>query len=84
MSPNDRKDHWLVRQETIRKLWIIFAAVLFLTVAVQPAFEHHAKFGIDGWQGFFAAYGFLACAVLIVVAKALGALLKRRDDYYEN
>lgn len=84
MSTDDRQDHWLVRKETIRKLWIIFAGILFLTVAAQPAFEHHANFGIDGWQGFFAGYGFIACAVLIVVAKALGALLKRPDDYYES
>jgi len=31
-----------------------------------------------------AWYGFLACAALILAAKAMGAWLKRQDRYYEE
>jgi len=41
-------------------------------------------FGIDGWIGFGAVYGFLSCLVMVLVAKGLGAFLKRPDDYYAN
>lgn len=74
--------HWLVRPRTIRVLWIVFAAVLAGTVAAEFFTPHEAHFGYDAIPGFAAGYGFLACAALIVVAKALGVLLKRPDDYY--
>jgi predicted membrane metal-binding protein len=63
-------DHWLARPSTIRLLWRGFIVVLVLTVLTE--------FGFGAW------FGFLACAVLILGAKALGALLKRPDGYYDE
>ncbi|HEX9181185.1 MAG TPA: hypothetical protein VF859_12360 [Burkholderiales bacterium] len=76
--------HWLVRPRTIRLLWRGFIAVLAATVAAQLIYPVHGHFGLDGSFGFNAWYGFLACAVLILVAKLLGVFLKRRDDYYDH
>lgn len=75
--------HWLVRPRTIRMLWAAFAVVLAATVAAGFFVAMPAHEGIAGTFGFGAWFGFAACAALILVAKALGALLKRPDDYYE-
>ena len=32
--------------------------------------------------GFHAGFGFMVCAAMIVVAKALALVLKRPDSYY--
>lgn len=80
---NGEHDHWLVRPDTIRKLWVTFVCILALLVALDLAIDHHSHFGIDGIFGFSAWYGFLACVVLVIVAKAWGALFKRRDAYYD-
>lgn len=77
-------DHWLVRPKSIRLLWGIFIAILVLTVLGDLVVEHHPHFGVDGTFGFAAWFGFLSCVVLVVGAKALGALLKRRDTYYDG
>lgn len=77
-------DHWLARPETLRLLWRGFLAILALTVVAELAIEKHPYFGVDGWLGFSAAFGFLACVALISFAKALGVLLKRPDTYYDN
>ncbi len=77
-------DHWLVRPETIRRLWIAFIAILALTVLADFFVDHHGKFGIDGTFGFYAWYGLLSCVGLVVFSKALGVLLKRADDYYDD
>jgi hypothetical protein len=77
-------EHWLVRPASIRRLWIVFIGLLAASVLAQlvvPA-EDHA--GIDQSLGFNAWYGFISCAAMIVSAKALGWLLKRRDDYYDE
>jgi hypothetical protein len=78
------EQHWLTRPATIRKLWVIFGCMLAATVLAELFVVHDAHFGIDGTFAFSAWYGFLACAALIGIAKALGLLLKRRDTYYEE
>lgn len=75
--------HWLVRPQTIRRLWIAFIAILAATVAAQFFVDLHPHFGIDGLFGFNAWYGLGTCALMIVGAKALGLFLKRPDTYYD-
>lgn len=76
--------HWLTRRETIRKLWVVFAVVLALTVIAELFVAHQPHFEIEGVFSFSAWFGFLACAGLIGFAKLLGAALKRPDTYYEG
>ena len=84
MNESDNNDHWLVRPATIRLLWRAFAAVLALTVLAQIFIGVKGYFGVDGWFGFGAAYGFLACLAMVLVAKGLGYVLKRGEDYYDE
>ncbi|MGE0565068.1 MAG: hypothetical protein AB7O50_11205 [Pseudolabrys sp.] len=81
MKKND--DHWLVRPDTVRKLWIAFIAILAATVLADLFVDHHSVFRVDGTFGFGAWFGFVSCVVLIVGAKLLGFLLKRPDSYYD-
>jgi hypothetical protein len=43
--------------------------------------------GVFAWEratGFYAAYGFVACVLLVLVAKhVLRPFAKRDEDYYE-
>ena len=77
-------DHWLVRPETIRWVWRISIVVLAVTVLLQLVIKIKGYFVIDGWLGFGAAYGFLACLAMVLVAKGLGFVLKRDEDYYRG
>ena len=78
------EDHWLVRPRTIRRLWAFFIVVLALTVLADLVIEHHPYFGVDGTIGFGAWFGFASCVALVLVAKVLGAVLKRPDSYYDR
>lgn len=80
----EREQTWLERPSTIRLLWIVFAAVLAATVLAEFLADMHGEFGLDESFGFNAWYGFGACVVLVLVAKILGVLLKRRDTYYDG
>ena len=79
---NDDNSHWLTRPATIRKLWWGFSIVLALTVAAQFFIYVKGYFTADGWFGFGAAFGFLSCLAMVLVAKGLGFVLKRGEDYY--
>lgn len=76
--------HWLTRPQTIRKLWRFFIAVLAAVVLAELLVPHKTRFALEGIFGFYALFGFLACAVLIVFAKAVGVFLKRPDTYYDD
>lgn len=76
--------HWLTRPETIRRLWIAFVVVLAAVVLVELLIPGDPHFAIERVFGFSAWYGFIACAVLIIGAKAIGLLLKRPDTYYDE
>jgi hypothetical protein len=79
---NPKDDHWLVRPDTIRLLWVVFIVILAAVVALQFLSGSDGHFGVDGWFGFGAAYGFLSCLAMVLVAKGLGFFLKRPEGYY--
>jgi hypothetical protein len=82
---NDEKQlHWLVRPSTIRKLWIGSSVVLSLVVLAQTVIYVKGYFGFDAWFGFGAVYGFASCLLMVLLAKLLGLLLKRPQDYYDT
>ena len=76
--------HWLVRPKTIRVLWVVFIAILALTVLAEFFIESHPHFGIDALPGFHAWFGFIACLILVFGPKLLGVFLKRPDNYYDE
>ena len=76
------RPHWLDEPRKVRLLWRGFLAVLAATVLAELAVALHPHFSVESLFGFHALYGFLACLAMIVVAKGLGLLLKRPDDYY--
>ena len=79
-----RRVHWLVRPGSIRKLWATFIAILAATVIADFVIHRHAYFVVDGTFAFYAWYGFAACVSMILIAKLLGAILKRPDNYYDQ
>ena len=84
MTDKDESLHWLVRPATIRKLWYGFSAVLAVVVLAQVVIPFKGYFGVDGWFGFGAVYGFVACLLMVLVAKVLGVVLKRPQGYFRD
>jgi len=39
---------------------------------------------VEGWIGFGAWFGFIACILMILFSKILGYVVKRSEDYYEE
>lgn len=77
-----KHEHWLDDQRNVKKLWRGFLVVLALTVIAGFFVDLHPYFEIESWFAFNAAFGFIACLLMIVGAKALGIFLKRPDNYY--
>ena len=84
MNESHQQDHWLARPTTIKLLWRVFIVVLAVLVLAQAVVYVKDYFGVDGWFGFGAVFGFLSCLAMVVFAKVLGYALKRPEDYYER
>ena len=84
MDHDNKADHWLVRPKTIRLMWWGGSFVLALTVVAQWFYPIKGYFGVDGWPAFGAIFGFVCCVAMVVMAKALGYILKRPIDYYSE
>lgn len=76
--------HWLTWTQTIRRLWWLFGVVLAATVLAELFVAHEADFSVERLTGFYALFGFVACVVMILFAKAIGSVLKRSDTYYDD
>ena len=61
-----------------------FIAVLAASMLAELLIEKQPHFDPERFFGSYALYGFAACAVLILAAKAIGAVLKRPDSYYDD
>lgn len=78
------RQHWLDDQRNVKTLWRCFLLILALLVVIGALVDLHPHFEIEAWFGFYAAYGFVTCLLMIVAAKVLGVFLKRRDTYYDK
>ncbi len=78
------KQHWLYRPGSSRKLWIAGCIILGLTILAEPFIDLHPHFSIEGLFSFHAVFGFISCVAMVIFAKWLGYLVKRKDDYYDD
>ncbi|MBH88815.1 MAG: hypothetical protein CMF71_06290 [Magnetovibrio sp.] len=83
-SKKATESHWLVHPKTIKNLWkgglLLLVILIFADFLITP----HPYFIIDSTFGFYAWYGFFSCALMVIVAKVLGLLVKRSDTYYSD
>lgn len=84
LNNNENEKHWLVRKETILLLWRVGLVILLLLVLADFFVHAHPYFQIDGTFGFYSWFGLITCVGMVLIAKALGIFLKRKDTYYDN
>ena len=73
---------WVDRPGSAMKIvWALAVACLLLFLA-DFTYEKHGYFDVENIPGFFAGYGFVMFTGLILAAKGLRVLIKRREDFY--
>lgn len=79
----DDKRHVFDEPANVRRvLRGLYAACLAALLA--DFFVHrHGRFPGEGLWGFYGIYGFVACVILVLLAKEMRKVLMRREDYYD-
>ena len=79
----DEKIYFFDKSENVERfLKVIYVICGFLFVL--DFFVHrHIEHSWEQLPGFYALYGFVACVLLVLIAKVLRTLLMRKEDYYD-
>lgn len=84
MSGDKEKIHLFDRPENVDRLLKGFYAICILLVLADFIFHRHIGFDWEKIPAFYALYGFVACVVLVVIAKRMRNVLMRKEDYYDD
>ncbi|MGH8611784.1 MAG: hypothetical protein ACREYF_07010 [Gammaproteobacteria bacterium] len=75
---------WFDKPSNVRRLLRVFYLVCAALLGVDWLYHRHAVHPWEGMPGFFSFFGFMACVVLVLLAKELRKLLMREEDFYEG
>ena len=62
----------------------IFYAICTGLLLTDFLYHRHAIHTWESLWGFYALFGFVACAALVLAAKEMRKVLMRRDTYYDD
>lgn len=79
----DRK-HVFDHPRNIRRVLWALVTVCVISFAADFIYHRHAVHPWEGLFGFYAIFGFVACAALVLLAKEMRKVLMRNEDYYER
>ncbi len=70
--------------QNVKRLLIVFYASVILLLGVDFIYHKHTIFPWEEYFGFYSVYGFVACVILVIIAKyVLRPLVMRKEDYYD-
>lgn len=73
---------WTDNPKAVNRLVYTIYTVCAALFLADFFYHKHVYFPIENVPGFYALYGFIMCALLVICAKGLRYFLKRDEDYY--
>ena len=75
------KPRWLDSSDNVKKLIKGFVALCGLLFLADLFYHRHYERSWEGFFGFYAIYGFVACVVLVLAATEMRKFLMRDENY---
>lgn len=80
----DEKPHIFDNPRNVRRVIQALIGVSALSIVAQFFIPIHAEHPWEVLFGFYGIYGFVACVMLVLIAKELRKVLMRSEDYYDR
>ncbi|KAA3623538.1 MAG: hypothetical protein DWQ08_11465 [Proteobacteria bacterium] len=78
------KTHLFDDERNVRLVVRALFACCALLLAADLFIHRHVVSPLEELFGFYAFFGFIACVVLVLLAKEMRKVLMRREDYYDT
>ena len=81
---SSEKNHLFDNPGNVQRVLWVLVVICGLLFAADFIYHRHIVHPWEELWGFYAIYGFVACVVLVLVAKQMRKFLLRDEDYYER
>ena len=79
----DKKIYFFDKPENVERFLKVLYAICGLLFVFDFIVHRHIAHSWEQVPGFYALYGFIACVLLVLVAKLMRRVLMRKEDYYD-
>ena len=83
MSRPGQKQHLFDNPRNVTRLLRFFYIICALLLLLDLILHRHIRHSWENLAGFYPLFGFVACVTLVLIAKQMRKVLKRREDYYD-
>lgn len=84
MTDSTEKKHLFDDPKNVNRLLRVFYAICVLLVVVDFLVHRHIYTVWEELPTFYALYGFVACVVLVLLAKLMRKVVMRKEEYYDE
>lgn len=78
----DEKSYLFDNPMNVKRILRALYAVCGILVILDFVIHRHTYLDIEKIPAFYAAYGFVGCVLLVLIAKWMRTFLMRDEDYY--
>jgi hypothetical protein len=78
------KHHIFDDEKNVRRVRLALYIACGLSVIAEFFVHRHVDHPWEALFGFYAVYGFVACVLLVLIAKAMRKVVMRDEDYYDR
>ncbi len=84
MSADKPKTYLFDNPRNVRRVVLALVWACVILIGLDLVVHRHVSHPWEAWFGFYAIYGFVACVLLVLLAKEMRKLLIRKEDYYDE
>jgi hypothetical protein len=84
MSDSGQKRYLFDNPRNVRRVIRGLIAVCIILAGLDLVLHRHVEHPWESLPGFYAIYGFVACVLLVLLAREMRKLLMRDENYYEQ
>lgn len=81
---SDEKSHLFDKARNVRWLLRTLYILCVLLLGLDFVVHRHVEHPLESWWGFYSGYGFVACVLLVLIAKEMRKAVMRSEDYYDD
>ena len=81
---DNEKKHFFDDPNNIKRVLYGFYACCVFLFALDFVIHRHVYHSWENLWGFYPIFGFVACVILVLIAKWMRTFLMRSEDYYDE
>ena len=83
MSDKEQR-HIFDNPRNVKRVIYALYTVCALSLVADFFVHRHVDHPWEALFGFYSLYGFVACVILVLVAKEMRKIIMRKEDYYDD